>query len=245
MIQRASRKLFHLNRLLSKRGILTRSQANTAILAGRVSVNGRVVRDPGIPVEESARVELDAQATAARVWRTILFHKPRGVITTRQDPGGRTTIYDALGDAARGLVPVGRLDQATSGLLLLTSDTKFADTMTDPRNAVSRVYVVSVRGNVTREHCDRLEQGIVEQGERMKADEVTLRKSSDRESHLVVTLTEGKNREIRRLFEAIGHPVTRLKRVSFGPLSLGDLAPGHWRELSEADVRKAFPTFAR
>ena len=117
--------------------------------------------------------------------------------------------------------------------------------MTDPRNAVSRVYVVSVRGNVTREHCDRLEQGIVEQGERMKADEVTLRKSSGRESHLVVTLTEGKNREIRRLFEAIGHPVTRLKRVSFGPLSLGDLAPGHWRELSEADVRKAFPTLAR
>jgi 23S rRNA pseudouridine2605 synthase len=235
----------HLNRLLSKRGILTRSEANTAILAGRVSVNGRIVRDPGKPVEQSARVELDAQATVARAWRTILFHKPRGVITTRQDPEGRTTIYDALGDAARGLVPVGRLDQATSGLLLLTSDTKFADAMTDPRNAVSRVYVVSVRGNVTREHCDRLEQGIVEQGERMKADEVTLRKSSGRESHLVVTLTEGKNREIRRLFEAIGHPVTRLKRVSFGPLRLGDLAPGHWRELSEADVRKAFPTFAR
>ena len=84
----------HLNRLLSKRGILTRSQANTAILAGRVSVNGRVVRDPGKPIEESARIELDAQTTAVRVWRTILFHKPRGVITTRQDPEGRTTIYD-------------------------------------------------------------------------------------------------------------------------------------------------------
>jgi 23S rRNA pseudouridine2605 synthase len=167
------------------------------------------------------------------------------VITTRQDPAGRTTIYDVLGEAARGLVPVGRLDQATSGLLLLTSDTRLADAMTDPRNAVSRVYVVSVRGNMTRELCDRLEQGVVEKDERIKADKVTLRKQSGRESHLVVTLTEGKNREIRRLFEAIGHPVTRLKRVSFGPLSLGDLAPGHWRELSEADVRKAFPTLAR
>jgi 23S rRNA pseudouridine2605 synthase len=237
----ATIRRLHLNRLLSKRGILTRSQANIAILAGRVSVNGRVVRDPGTPVEESARIELDAQATATRVWRTLLFHKPRGVLTTRQDPAGRTTIYDVLGEAARGLVPVGRLDQATSGLLLLTSDTRLADRMTDPRNAVSRVYVVSVRGNMTRELCDRLEQGVVEKDERMKADEVTLRKQSGRESHLVVTLTEGKNREIRRLFEAIGHPVTRLKRVSFGRLSLGDLAPGHWREVSESEMRQAFP----
>ena len=113
MIQRASRKLLHLNRLLSKRGILTRSQANRAILAGRVSVNGRIVREPGKPVEQSSRIQIDARATAARVWRTILFHKPRGVMTTRRDPEGRTTIYDVLGEVARGLIPVGRLDQAT------------------------------------------------------------------------------------------------------------------------------------
>ena len=208
-------------------------------------MNGRVVRDPGKPVEESARIELDAQATATRVWRTLLFHKPRGVITTRQDPEGRTTIYDVLGEAARGLVPVGRLDQATSGLLLLTSDTKLADRITDPRNAVSRVYVVSVRGNVTRELCDRLEQGVVEQGERMKADEVTLRKQSGRESHLVVTLTRRKESRDPPALRGDRASVTRLKRVSFGALSLGDLAPGHWRELSEAEVRQAFPTLAR
>src|SRR4029077_9398867 len=108
-------------------------------------------------------------------------------------------------------------------------------------NGVPRVYLVSVRGHVTREHGNRLEQGVAVDGERMKADEVTLRKCSARESHLVVTLTEGKNREIRRLCEAIGHPVTRLKRVSIGPLTLGDLAPGHWREVSESEVRRAFP----
>jgi 23S rRNA pseudouridine2605 synthase len=114
---------------------------------------------------------------------------------------------------------VGRLDWATSGLLLLTTDTELADRLTDPRNAIPRVYAVTVRGKVTPESCERFERGIVDKGERMQADEVVLQKSSGRESHLVVTLTEGKNREIRRLCEAIGHPVTRLKRVAFGALT--------------------------
>ena len=230
----------HLNRLLSKRGILTRSQANAAILAGRVTVDGRVVRDPGRPVDGSARIAIDAQPTATRAWRTILFHKPRGVLTTRRDPEGRTTIYDVLGAAAEGLIPVGRLDQATSGLLLLTSDTRLADGITDPRHAIPRVYVVSVRGKVTPETCERLEQGVVQRGQRLSADKVTLRKSSGRESQLVVTLTEGKNREVRRLLEAVGHEVIRLKRVAFGALTLGDLAPGEWRELTEPEVSSGF-----
>lgn len=230
----------HLNRLLSKRGILTRSQANAAILAGRVKVDGRMIRDPGKPVDRAARIELDAQPTATRAWRTILFYKPRGVITTRRDPEGRRTVYDVLGEAGEGLVPVGRLDQATSGLLLLTSDTRLADRITDPRYAVPRVYVVSVRGNATPDICQRLETGIVQRGQRWRADRATLRKSSGRESHLVVTLTEGKNREVRRLFEAVGHEVTRLKRVAFGALTLGELAPGEWRDLTEPEVRQVF-----
>jgi 23S rRNA pseudouridine2605 synthase len=230
----------HLNRLLSKRGILTRSQANAAILAGRVTVDGRVIRDPGRPVESAARIELDARPTGTRAWRTILFYKPRGVITTRRDPEGRRTVYDVLGDAAEGLVAVGRLDQATSGLLLLTSDTRLADRMTDPRYAVPRVYVVSVRGKATPDICKRLEEGVVQRGQRLSAERVLLRKSSGRESHLVVTLTEGKNREVRRLFVAVGHEVTQLKRVAFGALTLGNLAPGEWRELAEPEVRQAF-----
>lgn len=245
MAPKRRRASVHLNRLLSKRRVLTRSQANVAILAGRVAVNGRIVRDPGEPVDESAQIDLDARATAAEPWRTILFHKPRGVITTRRDPEGRTTIYDVLGDTARGLVPVGRLDWATTGLLLLTSDTELADRLTDPRNAIPRVYAVTVRGKVTPESCERLEEGIVEEGKRLRAADVALRKSSGRESQLVVTLTEGKNREIRRLCEAIGHPVARLKRVAFGAFTLDDLAPGEWRELSETDMRRAFPRQVR
>src|SRR5215831_17951591 len=243
MAPKRQRTSVHLNRLLSKRGILTRSQANAAILAGRVAVNGRTIRDPGRPVAESAEVELDGEVQAAPPSRTIVFHKPPGVITTRQDPQGRTTIYDVLAGAGHGLVPVGRLDWATSGLLVLTSDTQLADWLTDPRNAIPRVYTVTVRGKVTLERCERLERGIVDNGERMQASEVTLRKSSGRESQLVVTLTEGKNREIRRLFESIGHPVTRLKRVAFGSLSLGNLAPGEWRELSESELSEVVSGF--
>ena len=235
----------HLNRLLSKRGILTRSQANAAILAGRVTVDGRVIRDPGRSVDAVARIDVDAQPAATRAWRTILFYKPRGVITTRRDPEGRRTVYDVLGDAGEGLVPVGRLDQATSGLLLLTSDTGLAGLITDPRYAVPRVYIVSVRGKTPPDICKRLEEGVVQRGQRLSAESVTLRKASGRESHLVVTLTEGKNREVRRLFEAAGHQVTRLKRVAFGALTLGELAPGEWRELSEFEVRRAFPEQVR
>src|SRR5262245_8381662 len=234
------RKRVHLNRLLSKRGILTRSQANDAILAGRVRVDGHIIRDPGKAVSDSSHIELDSQATKARPWQTILFYKPRGVMTTRQDPEGRRTIYDVLGEAGKGLVPVGRLDLATSGLLLLTSDTELADWLTAPQNRVPRVYVVAVRGTLTREDCDRLEEGVMEGGVRMRANDVTLRKASARESQIVVTLTEGKNREIRRLCQAVGRQVTRLKRVAFGSLTLGDLAPGEWRDVSESEVRRAF-----
>jgi len=241
MASQRLRTSVHLNRLLSKRGILTRSQANAAILAGRVAVNGRIVRDPGKPVDESARIELDARATKAQPWRTILLHKPRGVLTTRRDPEGRTTIYDVLGEAAVGLIPVGRLDWATSGLLLLTTDTQLADRLTDPRNAIPRVYVVAVRGRVKHEACEQLERGIIDKGQQMQADEVVLQKSSGRESHLVVTLTEGKNREVRRLFKALGYEVTRLKRVALGGLTLGDVPPGGWREVSEPEMRRAFP----
>ena len=236
----------HLNRLLSKRGVLTRSQATAAILGGRVTVDGRVVRDPAKPVDEaSARIEIDGRATTVqRPWRAILFHKPRGVMTTRRDPRGRATIYEVIGARAQGLIPVGRLDQATSGLLLLTSDTALADRITDPRNSVPRIYTLTVRGQVTREHCDRLEHGLIAHGQLLKADAVTIRKSSGRESHLTMTLTEGKNREVRRLLEAIGHEVTRLKRVALGGLTLGDLEPGQWREVTRLEMRKAFPTLS-
>jgi 23S rRNA pseudouridine2605 synthase len=233
--------LIPLNRALSKLGILSRAQATEAIRAGRVAVDGRIERNPlRLVGPERARLTLDGARRVRQAWRTLVFHKPRGIVTTRRDPEGRPTIYDTLGDAGRGLIPVGRLDLASSGLLLLTNDTQLANRLTDPVNAVPRVYVVTVRGQVTPDLVERLARGIVERGERLQAAAVTLRKASRRESHLTIELREGKNREVRRLFDSIGREVVRLKRVRFGGLEIGDLEPGEWRELSQEDILRLF-----
>jgi 23S rRNA pseudouridine2605 synthase len=220
-----------LNRALSKLGILSRAQAVEAIRAGRVRVDGRIVTDPATTVvPERARITVDGERRTRTPWRAVLFHKPRGVVTSRRDPGGRPTIYDTIGAAGDGLIPAGRLDLATSGLLVLTSDTRLANRITDPRNAFSRVYIVTVRGRVTTGQAADLD-----------AAAVAIRKASERETHLTVELRRGRNREVRKLFEAIGHEVTRLKRVRFGGLELGGLRPGEWRELTRAEVEAAFP----
>ena len=222
--------LVPLNRALSKLGVLSRTQATEAILAGRVTVGGRVVRRPTtLVVPGQVHVEVDGKSTRQVAWRTILFHKPRGVVTTRRDPEGRQTIYDVLGEAGQGVVAVGRLDRATSGLLLLTSDTQLANWLTDPDNEVPRLYVVTVRGRVTDGDVAGL------------PGRVTVRKASGRESHLLVELREGKNRQVRRMFDAIGHEVVSLKRVKFGAVDLGTLAPGAHREVDREEVMKAFP----
>ena len=219
-----------LNRALSKLGILSRAQATEAIRAGRVRVDGRVARDPArLVVPERVRIAVDGEPKASAAWRTILLHKPRGIVTTRHDPDGRRTVFDVVGDAGAGLNAVGRLDLATSGLLLLTTDSQLANWITDPANGVTRVYIVTVRGEVSPETLRRL------------GPEVALRKTSGRESHLVVTLREGKNRQVRRMFHAFGHEVTRLKRVALGGLALGRLDPGEWRDLTRAEIRAAFP----
>ena len=231
---------------MSKLGILSRSQATEAILEGRVRVNGRVVLQPAALVDPaSARIHVDGLATAASAWRTILLNKPRGVVTTRRDPEGRPTVYDVLKGEGEGLVPVGRLDQATSGLLLLTTDTELAAWITDPKNAVSRLYIVTVRGRITPEQALALQAGVAVGGERstiVKAGAVVLRKASNRESHLTIELREGQNRQVRRMFDAIGHPVTRLKRVKLAGLELDELEPGQWRDLGHQEINDAFPS---
>ena len=145
-------------------------------------------------------------------------------------------MFDLLGDVADGLVAVGRLDLATTGLLLLTSDTELANWLTDPQNAVARAYVVTVRGRVTEADVATLRAGISRDGDRLQPSKITLRKASGRESHLLIELTEGKNREIRRLFDAIGRDVTALKRVGFGDVALGTLAPGAWRAIDDEAI---------
>ncbi len=231
-----------LERALSKLGIASRSEARELIRAGRVAVDGRTETDPLLEVvPERIRVEIDGGPVRRAEPLTILLHKPRGLVTTRSDPEGRPTVYSCLEGLDAHVVPVGRLDAATSGLLLLTNDTRFADWVTDPHNEVPRVYVVTVRGELTDETARHLEEGIEDAGERLAARRITVRKRSRRETHLIVELTEGKNREIRRLFAAGGHEVTRLKRISFGELELGELAVGKWRVLSTEEIQAAFP----
>ena len=232
-----------LERALSKLGLATRGVARGWIEGGRVKVNGEIRKQPRYPVHlERARIEIDGLAAERAEIRTFLLHKPRGVVTTRVDEKGRATVFSLITrDPGLGLHAVGRLDLATSGLLILTNDTRLSSWLTDPVNRVPRVYRVTVRGEVTAETIMRLEEGAKIDDEWLHAERVTLRKASTRESHLTVELRQGKNREIRKLMQAVGHDVMRLKRVSFGGLELGLIDVGDYRELSSREVASAFP----
>lgn len=227
-----------LDRALSKLGVASRTDARRLIAGGQVSVGGATVTDAGrLVTPERDVIAVDGIPARRAARRLIAFHKPRGVVTTRRDPEGRRTIYDVLGPAAHGLQAIGRLDRASTGLLLLTNDTRLADALTDPGRQVPRTYVVTVRGRLDPARAETLTAGLDVAGtsrrrpsERLKASTVAVRKISGRETHLIVTLTEGRNRELRRLFAAIGHEVTRVHRIAFGPYVLGDLQPGEWRE---------------
>jgi len=222
-----------LDRALSKLGIASRSEAKQLIADGRVRVAGRIVRDAArFVVPEQDAITVDGAKARRREWRTIAFHKPKGVVTTRHDPDGRPTVFDVLGDAAESLVAVGRLDMASTGLLLLTTDTQLANSLTDPSNSIVRRYIVTVRGAFDDEDARRMTDGI----DGRRAHSVIVRKRSARETHLIVELVEGKNREVRRMLESLGHPVTKLMRVAFGRVELGQLQPGEWRELRRAEV---------
>ncbi len=233
-----------LERALSKLGFASRAEARRLIQTGRVTVDGVVADNPlKAVVPERVHLTVDGVCPAPPAALTIALHKPRGVVTTASDPEGRPTVYDLLEGLGTRVVPVGRLDLATSGLLLLTTDTRLADWLTDPRSNVPRVYLVTARGRASEDDVAHLRAGVTSRGERLAASDVVLRKASSKESHLVVTLTEGRNREVRRLFLAIGHEVTRLRRVQIGGLELGDLAPRAWRVVAPEELRQAFPRY--
>lgn len=228
-----------LDRLFSKLGLASRSIAQEWIRAGRVTVNQRVVRAADTWVAwPGDSIALNGQPIQPSAQRFVIFHKPKSVVTTRQDEQGRKTIYDVLPEELQTLHAVGRLDQATSGLLLLTNDTALSSFLTNPANRIARRYLVTVRGEVTEETRLASLAGLTDEGELLHCESVTVQKSSGRESHLDVTLTEGKNREIRRLFKALGHEVIRLRRIQFGPFEIGDLPPGAWREIPIDEAKR-------
>ncbi len=229
-------------RALSKLGYASRSQAYALVRSGKVHVNGLVATDPALQVAPGlTRIEISGVELEQTPWHCIALNKPRKVVTTRSDPDGRPTVYDLISDLGARVVPIGRLDLASTGLLLMTSDTRLADWLTDPATGIARRYVVTVRGEVSETSAQSLTNGLVERDEILTAASIRIFKRSKRETHLIVTLTEGRNREIRRMLKSAGHEVTRLKRVAFGGIELGDLAPGKWRHISPGELRAAFP----
>ncbi|WP_343125616.1 pseudouridine synthase [Dyella sp. C11] len=225
-------------RVLSKMGVCSRSQAEKAIREGRVSVDGKVVLDPERPADaERQRILLDNEPVAASTRVYIALNKPRGIVVSAADERGRDTVYDLLKDAGLPwLGPVGRLDKASEGLLLLSNDSVWAARLTEPRHHVDKTYHVQVNAIPDQSLLDRLVEGIEEQGERLSARRATLLRSGEKNAWLEIVLDEGRNRHIRRLLDAHGIDVLRLIRVAVGPLLLGDLAKGQWRQLSPEEV---------
>jgi pseudouridine synthase len=230
-----------LARALSKFGVSSRSEAVLLIEAGRVQVRGRVVRAPALRIDpRHDRVVVDGRAVGDIQEPLVLaLHKPRGYITSRTDPGGRATVYALLGDVGRWVFPVGRLDRDTSGLLVLTNDHRLGERLTDPRHHVPKTYNARVRGVPDGEALRVLRTGVpLREGTLTRPAQVRLLGASRGGSTwLEIVLTEGKNRQVRRMCEAVGHDVLDLVRVRIGGLALGDLPPGQWRRLSAAEAQ--------
>ena len=212
---------------IARLGVCSRRNAEKLIFDGKVKVNGVKLDNPAVKVEESDKIEIEGKALGkqekTRLW---LFHKPRGVITTNKDPQGRMTVFDVLPKDLPRVLTVGRLDLDTEGLLLLTNDGEFARSLELPESNIERVYRVRVRGNVNEDIIERLERGIVIEGIRYKSVHVKVDYIQKSNTWLTVTLTEGKNREIRKIFEFFRMPVSRLIRISYGEYRLESLNPG-------------------
>ncbi len=234
---RAPRRLKTLERVLSKAGLGSRTEARRWIGSGRVRVNGKIVQTPDFWVDlDRDQVTLDGKA--ARPGRRIylLLYKPKGYITTYSDPQGRPTVYDLIADAGAWLAPVGRLDLETSGLLIMTNDTQFAERLTNPEYKVPKTYQVKCAGLLADEQIAALRRGVELSDGHTRPAMVERLRDSGRYTHLQITISEGRNRQVRRMLEAVGSKVLKLVRVAIGPVRIEDLQIGKWRHLTEAEV---------
>ncbi|MGE5509519.1 MAG: pseudouridine synthase [Chitinophagales bacterium] len=227
-----------LQKALAQAGVASRRAAEELILSGRVSVNGRIVRELGVKVDPGRdELALDGRPLAQPPRNEyLLLNKPAGVITTARDPQGRPTVLDLVDCPGVRLFPVGRLDADTEGLLLLTNDGELANLLLHPRYHVAKTYEAVVAGRVTGADLTRLERGVVlEDGPTAPARARCLA-SDGQTSTVELVIREGRKRQVKRMLAAVGHPVLHLRRTAFGPLRLGALAPGQWRRLSEQEV---------
>jgi 23S rRNA pseudouridine2605 synthase len=225
-----------LQKVLSQAGIASRRASEKLMLEGRVTVNGAVVRELGTKADsEHDDIRVDGRRIKApATHRYVLLNKPRGYVTTRSDPQRRPTVLDLLRGVREYMYPVGRLDFDSEGLLLLTNDGDLAARLTHPRHGVPRVYEAQLLGTPDAHDVERLSRGVTIDGRRTAPAEINVLGPG----RLLITIREGRNRQVRKMGDAIGHPVTHLKRVAIGPLRDSRLKPGQWRDLTPEEVTR-------
>jgi 23S rRNA pseudouridine2605 synthase len=231
--------LVRLQKFLAEAGVASRRAGEEIIRAGRVAINGRVVREMGSKVDPlHDAITVDGATVKLRRKLYVALHKPIGYVSTRDDPHARRTVGELLPkEWANVLYTVGRLDYATEGLIFLTNDGDFALRLTHPRYGVRKKYQATLEGKVELDAIDRITQGLYHRGEKLKAEKARILRRSRSQSLVELELAEGKNREARRLFEAQGLMVTALKRIQIGPIKLGELPRGRWRILTGPEVK--------
>lgn len=228
-----------LQKYLAQCGVASRRRAEQMIAEGLVTVNGRVITEMGVQVEETDEIRVNGELVKPEaVKKYVLYHKPIGEVTTVSDPEGRPTVMDHFRDYPVRLYPVGRLDFDSEGLLLLTNDGDLAEKMMHPSNEVDKTYLARVTGSVSLESVRDLRMGVMLDDHKTSPAKVRIIKQETFATVVLVTIHEGRNRQVRRMFEAVGHKVLMLRRVQFGPLELGDLKRGQWREMTDAEVLK-------
>jgi 23S rRNA pseudouridine2605 synthase len=227
-----------LQKFLAEAGVASRRAGEQFILEGRVTVNGETVRQLGTKVDPSHdKVVFDGRPIRAKRKLYIALHKPRGCVCSRKDEYDRPTIYDLLPKEWSNLYSIGRLDYDTEGLIFLTNDGQFSLRLTHPRYEVRKKYVATVEGRADEKVLKLFMQGVFHQGDRLKAEKVRLISAGKSQSVVELELAEGKNREVRRLFESQGITVKRLQRMQIGKIRLGELRTGRWRTLTEPEIK--------
>ncbi|QED48479.1 23S rRNA pseudouridine(2605) synthase RluB [Cytobacillus dafuensis] len=229
-----------LQKVIAHAGFASRRKAEQLIIEGQVKVNGKVVKELGVKVSSTDRVEVNGIPVEREEPVYFLLYKPRGVISSVQDDKGRKVVTDFLLNIEQRIYPIGRLDFDTSGLLLLTNDGEFANLLMHPKSEIEKIYVAKVKGIPSREKTKSLEKGVkLEDGMTAPAKAKMLSMDKKKQTAIIeLSIHEGRNRQVRRMFEAIGHPVMKLKRERYGFLTLHGLKPGDARELTAHEVKQ-------
>jgi 23S rRNA pseudouridine2605 synthase len=230
--------MVRLQKFLAEAGVASRRASEQFIVEGRVTVNGETVRELGTKIDPVCdKVAVDGRPLKPKRKLYVALNKPPGYICTRRDPESRKIISELLPTEWSNLVPVGRLDCASEGLIFLSNDGDFCLKLTHPRYGVRKKYRVTIEGRVDHEIVDKLVKGLMHEGEMLKAERVRILATNNSSSLMEIELAEGKNRELRRMFEVLGRGVIKLQRVQIGKIKLGELRVGRWRTLTESEIK--------